>query len=267
MHASKMRTPKLHGQQGFTVPELISVMIVTSIFSGLLVFFAFNFWRGTATLANDSDTFVTRLNASDVLRDLIGESSGLISQNSIADPNTGNADPTNASGQFWLPIHAVPGAISVGTGNAITPVLYFRQPAVDTSKNFAMNGQQPYENEYVLYMDASTKQLRLRTLANGNVISSRATTSCPPAAVTGACPADRLLAESVSSVTLRYFSRSGNLIDYHSIVDPTTGAYIGPDFPSVEVVEISLQLFKKSQLNGGQDTANQTVIRIALRNS
>jgi Tfp pilus assembly protein FimT len=256
-----------HGQQGFTIPELISVMIVTSIFTGLLVFFVFNFWRGTATLASDSDTFVTRLNASDVLRDLIGESSGLVSQNSIPDPNTGNPDPSNASGQYWVPIHAVPGTISVGTGNQITPVLYLRQPALDTSKNFAMNGQQPYENEFVLYLNASTKQMRLRSLANSSVISNRTKTSCPASAATSACPLDRLIADNVSGITLRYFSRSGNLIDYHSILDSTTGDYIGPDFPSVEVVEVNLQLFKQSQLHGGQNTSNQTVIRIALRNS
>jgi hypothetical protein len=257
----------LRDESGFTIPELISVMIVTTIFTGLLVYFTFNFWRGTATLSADSETFVTRLNASDSLRDLIGASSGLVSQNGLADANTGSADPTNPSGQFWLPIHAVPGTISVGSGNTITPVLYFRQPALNTSKDFVMNGTQPYENEFVLYMNAATKQLLLRSLANPNVINNKTITSCPASAVTPACPADRIIADSINSITLRYFSRSGNLIDYHSIVDPTTGDYIGPDFPSVEVVEANLQLFKKSQLHGGQDTSSQTVIRIALRNS
>ena len=66
---------------------------------------------------------------------------------------------------------------------------------------------------------------------------------------------------------MRYFSRSGNTIDYHSVTDSLTGEYIGPDFPVVEVVEFKIKLYKKSRLQGGQDTSNETVIRVALRSS
>ena len=73
---------------------------------------------------------------------------------------------------------------------------------------------------------------------------------------------------------MRYFSRSGNPINYQSLVaiDPNTGLpydpteYIGPDFTSVEVVEFNLHLYVKATIHGTQDTTNSTTIRVAIRN-
>ena len=56
------------------------------------------------------------------------------------------------------------------------------------------------------------------------------------------------------------------MIDWTSITDPLTGAYIGPDFPSVEVVELTINLGRKAVIKGAQDTSNQTIVRVALRN-
>jgi hypothetical protein len=131
-----------------------------------------------------------------------------------------------------------------------------------------MNGTQPYQNEYVLYLNGTAKQLLLRTLANPNAPGNAATTSCPSAAATSICPADRIIAEDVASIDMRYFSRAGNTIDHNSIIDTSVSpnVFIGPDFTSVEVVEFNLHNFRKSSLGGGTDTSNQTVIRVALRN-
>jgi len=254
-------------QAGFTLVELMSTLVITLLFSGLIIYFTFEYWRTSATLSNDMETFVGRLNAGDRLREALNASSGLINQNSIADTHTGNADPAQPSGTYWLPIHAIPGDIAMGAAGTITPVLYFKAPSIDTSKNIVLNGAQPYEDEFVLYMDGSTKALRMRVLANGSATSNSRVPTCPPASVSSTCPIDRLIAENISKVTMRYFSRSGNLIDYTSIVDPTTGAYIGPDMTSVEVVEIGLSVFKKSTVHGGADTSSQTIVRVALRNS
>jgi Tfp pilus assembly protein FimT len=263
MHkANSLRT----NQQGFTIPELISVMVVTVIFSGLIIFFAISYWRATATLENDMESYVSRLNAGDKLRDNFNAASGLIIQNSIVDSNTGNADPMQPSNEYWLPIHAVPGNKAVGAPGSITPLVYFTQPAINTSKNFIMNGTQPYENEFVLYMDGTTKELRMRSLANTAAINNVTKTSCPPSIASSTCPADKLIAENIASIDTRYFSRTGIAINHESIVDTSTGAFIGPDFTSVEVVEFNLRVFKKSTLNGGADTSSQTVIRVALRN-
>ncbi|MEO6513635.1 MAG: hypothetical protein ABIR37_03020 [Candidatus Saccharimonadales bacterium] len=260
--------PRPVNDAGFTIPELLSVMIVSLLFSGLIIYFAFDYWRATATLDNDSQTFVGRLTAGDKLRDSLNSASNLLTQNSIQDSHTNNPDPAYASNYYWLPIHAVPGNTPVGAAGTATPLIYFQQPAVDAAKNFIMNGTQPYQNEFVLYLDGTSKQLMLRTLANASAPSNAAITSCPAAAVTSLCPADRIIAEDVASVDMRYFSRAGNTINHNSIIDTSVvpNAYIGPDFPSVEVVEFNLHNFRKSRLGGGADTTNQTVIRVALRN-
>jgi len=253
-------------EAGFTIPELISVMIVTVMFSGLIIFFAFQFWSSTATLSNDLETFVSRLTAGDRLRESINSSSGLINQNSITDANVGYPDPAYPSGGYWNPLHAAPATVTMGAAGTYTPVLYYKSPSIDTSGNIVLNGTQPYEDEFVLYLDGDTKQLRMRVLANSTAPANRAVTSCPASLASITCPNDRLVGDNISSVSLRYFSRSGNLIDYTSIIDPLTGDYIGPDMPSVEVVELTFYVYKKSTLHGGANTSNQNIIRIALRN-
>lgn len=228
--------------------------------------FTFEYWRSSATLSTDLETFVGRLNAGDRLRDTMNETSGLIIQNSIADAHTNNPDTSIGSGLYWTPLHAIPQNIPVGTSGT-TPLLYFRRPSVDTSNSVIMNGVQPYEDEFIYYLDSSTKQLMMRTLANGAASGNSRITSCPPASATSGCPADKTIAINLDSVDMQYFSRTGNTIDYTSIVDPVTGDYIGPDFPAVEVIEFNLHVLKKSALHGGSDTNSQTVIRVALRNT
>lgn len=254
-------------QAGFTLVELVSVLITVTMFSGLIIYFAYSYWRSTATLENDLGTLVSRLTAGDKLRDAINQSSGLISQNGLADSNALTPDPAYPSGDFWLPIHAVPGTINNGAAGTYTPVAYFRSPSVNASKNTILNGTQPYEDEYVLYMDGSSRQLLLRTLANSSATGNAAVTSCHASQVTPSCPGDRIIADNISGVEMRYFSRAGIPINHQSSVDSGTGEYNGPDYPAVEVIEFNLKVFKRSTLGGGQDTTNETIIRVALRSS
>lgn len=258
---------KRRSEAGFTLVELISVLGVVTMFSGLIIYFAYSYWRSTATLENDLGTLVSRLTAGDILREAINESSGMINQNSLADSNATIADPLIPSGDYWTPIHAVPAVISNGGNGTHTPVAYFRRPSVNTAKNVILNGSQPYEDEYVLYMDGTTKQLLLRTIANSLAAGNRAATSCPKPLATASCPGDRIIADNVSAVETRYFSRAGLPINYQSSTDPLTGDYNGPDYSLVEVVEFNLKITKKSTLGGGQDTSNETIIRVALRSS
>lgn len=253
-------------QQGFTVVELIVVIILSVLFSGLVLGFFIDFWRSTSTLENDTETFVTRQNAGDKLRELLNTASGLISQNSIADAHADNPDPGDASGTHWELLHAVPTTVGLPANGQTTPLFYFKAPSVDSSKNFIMNGEQPYQDEFILYLDGTAKELLVRTLANPNAPNDRLVTTCPSSQASASCPADQIIAGDISSVDLRYFSRSGNTIDYTSVTDPNTGAYDGPDFPAVEVVELTLHLNRKSVIHGGFDTQNETIVRVALRN-
>jgi hypothetical protein len=256
---------KLH-ESGFTVIELLAIIATSSIIIGTMTAFALNLWTNTAVVQSDQETFVSRLNAGDYLRNSINSAVGLINQNDLSDPHAGKPDPADPSGVYWIPIHAVPGTINMGAPGTITPVVYFNRPSVDTSSNIIMNGTVPYQDDIILYMDGTTKQLLSRIVANPYATDNRAKTTCPASAASQSCPKDTVIADDVSGVDMRYFSRSGNAIDYESIVDPITGAYIGPDFPSVEVVEFNLKLHRKARLHSGADTINQAIIRIALRN-
>ena len=256
---------KLH-QAGITIVELLVVISVSGILMTVITGFALSFWGNTVTLSGDQATVVSRLNVSSFLNKFIGQGYGFIIQNDISDNNTGKVDPAIASGKYWLPLHAVPATASIGTAGTITPLLYFRKPSVDTSKNIVLNGNTPYEDNYILYLDGSTKQFRARALANTTAPANATRTTCPPATTTTLCPSDFVISDDVSSVGLRYFSRSGNLINYQSITDPVSGAFIGPDYPSVEIVELTVNYARKAQFHNALNTTTQTIVRVALRN-
>lgn len=254
-------------EAGFTIPELLSVIAVSAIFVTLIMFFTFSYWRYGLLMEADLDTFITRLNAGDYLRESFNSSSGLIIQNSLPDGNSHNSDPAIPSGLYWVPIHAIPENKPIGANGTTTPLVYFRRPSVNTAGNIIMNGTQPYEDEFILYLNGTTKQLLARTLANPNAPSNRLSTSCPPASATMSCPADKVVARDLASIDVRYFSRTGNLIDYTSITDSSTGAYIGPDFTVVDVIEFTINITKKPLLQKTNGTRNSTIIRVALRNT
>jgi prepilin-type N-terminal cleavage/methylation domain-containing protein len=253
-------------QQGFTLPEVVIVLSITAIFSSLILFFAFSYWRYGSLMEADLDTFVTRLNAGDILRENISSSTGMVIQNSIPDSYAHVTDPDDATNTFWQPIHAIPGNTPMAAEDEFTPIAYFKRMSFDSTGEAIINEEQPYEDEYILYLDGSEKRLMMRVLANPNAPNNRATSTCPPPSATPTCPRDRLIAADVASVDLRFFSRTGGLIDYTAAYDPDIGEYIGPDYPSVEVVEFKLNLTQKSFLQTTNATNNSTIIRIALRN-
>src|SRR5258706_7025114 len=109
-----LKAPTSKGSGGFTLTELLVVIILTTLFSTLILTFTFEYWRYGYLLQADLDTLTTRLNAGDILREEIGTSTGLIIQNGIADSHSLVADPANASGNYCVPIHAIPGTTSVG---------------------------------------------------------------------------------------------------------------------------------------------------------
>lgn len=254
-------------ESGFTITELLIVIIMTSLLTMIIMLFAFDLWRNSAAQEANNDTLLTRFNASDTIREEVGTSSGMIIQNSIADAHTMSPDTSIPGNNYWLPIHAIPGTTTMGATGTYKPLVYFKRYSVDSSKQYIMNGTSPYEDEYMLYLDGTTKNLMQRTLVNPSATNDNLKTTCPPAVATSACPADKTIATNISSVAMRYFSRTGNLIDWTSITDPSTGAYIGPDYPAVEVVEFTLNLSKTPAFSGTNPVQNSTIVRVALRNS
>lgn len=267
MGALRFHTKKKQTRSaGFTLVELLVVISVSGIMLIVITSFALRYWGKTISISNNQQTLVSRLNAGDYLRAGVDSATGLITQNNIPDSHVGMPDPADGTGTHWLVIHAIPTTVTNGGAGTFTPLIYYNRPSIDTSKNIVMNGTIPYEDDIVLYMNGTTKQLLARVIANQYAPSNSALTTCPAASATNVCPADNVIATDVSSVGMRYFSRSGNIINYTSIIDPTTGQFIGPDYPSVEIVEFTIQLYHKAQFHNAQDTTNQTVIRVALRN-
>lgn len=253
-------------EAGFTLSELLVALLLTGFFVSLIFTFTFGYWRYGYLMEADLDTYVSRLNAGDYLRENISASSGLIIQNSLPDNNTMAPDPNIPSNLYWEEIHAIPSTVTASS-TEVKPILYFKRPSVNTSKDIVMNGTQPYEDEYILYLDGQSKTLYARSLANPGATNSKLKTSCPPAISTNVCPADRAIVADVTSIETRYFSRTANLIDHSSITDPITGNYIGPDFSVVEVLELTINIEKKPILQKLNATKNSTIIRIALRNT
>ena len=252
-------------EAGFTIVELWIVIIATSLLSSLIMFFTFNFWRFGYLIEADLDTFITRMNIGDYMREAIGSSSGLINQNSIADTNVQN--PESVGSSYWQVKHAVPGNAPVGSVGTTTPLLYFRRFSVTSAGTVIFNGVQPYEDEYVLYLNGTTKQLLLRSLANPFAPGNKLVTSCPKQLASVSCPEDKIIASDVASIDTRFFSRSGNTVDWTSIYDTSTSTYIGPDYSVVEVLELTLNISKKAVFQTTNTTQSSTIIRIALRNT
>lgn len=262
----------MNNEKGFTLPELIVVMVLTMLLSGLLFQFAIGYARFSSVAQSDSIAFVERLNASDYLRENLGLSSGLISQNSLVDVNADIPDTSNPG--HWRLLHAI--KATFGNTSTVTPLLYFKKLSLTTSGAVTYNGVLPYEDEFVLYHDGTSKQLRIRTLANPSVATNKLTTSCPPAIATTSCPADKVLINDIVTIALRYFSRSGNDISFNSIDQsgnipctapgPDYTGCEGADFPSAEVVELTINLSKRPIGTITNSTQSATVIRVALRN-
>ena len=255
---------KVVRQKGFTVVELLVVIVATGLIMGLVFNFFWQYWQYAEKSQSDLDAFTARLDISDYIRENVGTSSGLITQNSITDPNA-NVPDAVAGANYWETVHPVPGTKNTNTAQDQS-LLYYKRFSQDNTKNFIFNGTNPYEDEFVMYLNRSG-EIRVRTLANSNAAGNGQTTSCPPEIATTTCPADKFLIGDVSSVAVRYFSRSGNLLDYTPVYDPVLDSFVyGPDFPSVEVIEYTINIAKKAFTQTSDTTKSSTIIRIAIRN-
>jgi prepilin-type N-terminal cleavage/methylation domain-containing protein len=264
-------------KDGFTLIELIVVTALTAILSAVILQFSLSYMRFSSIVQSDSSAFVERLNASDYLRENLGLSSGLIAQNSINDNNT---LVTDSDPQHWQVLYPISNT-TYGTTSSVTPLLYFKKYSKDSSGTLISSGTSYYEDEYVLYHDGSSQQLRVRTLANPDAAGNVRLTTCPVANASATCPADLVLMDNITSVKLRYFSRAGIELSVTSsgtdalgntvtpctnTVYPYTGC-IGANFNIVEVVEITLNLQTQPLGTHSVTTKSATVIRIALRNT
>lgn len=251
-------------EKGFTVVEVLIVTVISSVLFGLVFSFFWEYWQYAEKSQSDIDTLTSRLDASDYIREQVGTTSGLVVQNSIPDPNANV--PETAGSSYWIEIHPIPSNIATSSSED-KPILYFKRFSQDSAKNFIMNGTTPYEDEHIIYLNRQG-ELRVRDLANPAAAGNALVTSCPPSLASASCPEDKRLIDAVQSLDVRYFSRSGNLLDYTPYYDSELGTYVnGPDFPAVQVVEYTLNVAKTAATQSSQTTKSSTVIRVALRNT
>lgn len=267
-------------QDGFSLVEMLIVVVLTTVLSIIIFAMGYQYLKQAASLEARSNFYANRLNVADYLRQNIGLSTGLLNQNSVADSTTRVPDPNDATNTHWTPIHAIPGAFGVSTG--VTPIIYYSKDALKSDGTAIMNGANAYQNEFILYHDGPSLELRVRSLANPDAVGNATTTTCTTATPT--CPKDKVLLTGVQTVEMRYFSRSGEDIDFRSSCDPDvyfcagttppaceqTAPYTGCnglDFSQVEVVQFKLKVRKTIESDANHSIYNSTIIRIALRNA
>lgn len=266
-------------QNGFTLVEMLIVVIMTSIISIIIFSLGYQYLKQAAALNANTNFYGDRLNVADYLRSNIGLSTGLINQNSLPDSNRLVPDPADTTNTLWQRIHSIPSIY--GNTADITPLVYYSQNALNFSNNIILNGTAPYQNEFVIYHDGPSSELRVRALGNSSATNNKTATTCT-IAVSG-CLKDKVLLTGVKTVEMRYFSRSGDDIDFRSSCDPDiycsggtpatclqTSPYTGCnglDFSQVEVVQFKIKVSKPIESDVNYNMFNTTIIRIALRNA
>lgn len=265
---------------GFTLVEMIIVIVMTTVLSMIIFAIGYQYLKQAASLSARTNFYHDRLNVADYLRQNVGMSTGLLNQNSISDPNRLVPDAADATNTRWKLIHAIPSAL--GSAATITPIVYYSQDALRRDGTPIMNGANPYQNEFIMYHDGPTSELRIRALAHPGAVDNITQTTCTTATPT--CPKDKVLLTGVQTVEMRYFSRSGEDIDFRDScdpdvyycagttppaceqIDPYTGCN-GLDFSQVEVAQFKLKVRKTIESDVSRSIYNSTIIRIALRNA
>ena len=127
-------------------------------------------------------------------------------------------------------------------------VIIIASPALDSSHNYIIDPGtgSPYMNELVYYKSGSS--LLERTLANPGATGDTLKTSCPASLATSSCPADKDLADFVTSMTFTLYDQDAALT-----TDTTQARSIKID------LTMSRQLF-------GTPISLSNSIRVTLRN-
>lgn len=186
----------LQAERGFTIVELAIVISVTSIIAVVFMGVVTNYF---VTISRSDELTDMTINSQNLLRTTVENirfGNGVEQSNTINDPN--------APSGGW------------NTNNSAF-VIIIAVPAEDASKNYIIdpNTGSPYMNELVYYKNGTT--LMERILANPNAAGDTTVTTCPPNLATASCPADKLLATYVSSMTFTLYDQNATITSTPSL--------------------------------------------------
>jgi len=212
---------------GFTIVELTIVIIVTSILTIALIE-GMNNYLALITRNNASiDMSASSQNLLRATTENLLYGDGVRQTNSISDANAPIGGWNTSNSSF---------------------VIVIAVPAVDSSHDYIIDSStgSPFMNELVYYKNGNS--LMERSLANPGAAGNVLKTSCPPSVATTSCPADKDLADYVTSMTFTLYDQ-----DAVTTADPTQARSIKID------LSMNRTVF-------GAPIALSNSIRVTLRN-
>lgn len=188
-----MRTNR---QAGFTLPEIIVALTLSSVLIGIIIGFMVNSLSQYG-IANARGELLNEAQiALDIAANDIRLSANADANNRWPDDNAPNAPDDTLSWESNGSTLVLATAAEDGDGN----ILFSDSANYISHKNnsiyFVQNG--------ILYK---------RVLAAPSVPGNTAVTTCPEASATPSCPADKLLLRNVESFSVKYFDQQGQEVE------------------------------------------------------
>lgn len=185
-----MLANNLKSQAGFTLVELTVAVSVMAIIGVVFIGMISNYF---VVITRNNELAEMTINSQNLLRTTVENirfGGGVRQTNQIADANSPNGGWNTSNSNF---------------------VIIIAVPAITSAHNYIIDSStgSPYMNELVYYRNSTT--LMERNLANPSATGNSIRTTCPTNIATSSCPADRLLATYVNTLTFTLYDQNAVL--------------------------------------------------------